>query len=70
VTKAEFFHEVVKREMLGYPVASVKEIFADPQLEARGFCRKSTTQNWGVYRLSGGFAKFSEGRVKSGAGRR
>src|SRR5215813_8978704 len=37
VTKAEFFKEVVKRQMLGYPVASVKEIFADPQHQARSF---------------------------------
>jgi len=37
ITKKEFFAEVIKREMLGYPVATVEEIFVDPQLEARDF---------------------------------
>src|SRR5262245_1986343 len=62
VTKAEFFQEVVKREMLGYPVASVKEIFADPQLEARGFWQKIDHPELAVsIDYPGGFAKFSEG---------
>ena len=62
VTKAEFFKEVVRRQMLGYPVASVKEIFADPQHEARHFWQiiehpelKTSIE------YPGGFAKFSNG---------
>jgi crotonobetainyl-CoA:carnitine CoA-transferase CaiB-like acyl-CoA transferase len=62
VTKAEFFKEVVKRQMLGYPVASVKEIFADPQHQARRFWQ---TIEHPELRTSidypGGFAKFSNG---------
>lgn len=62
VTKAEFFKEVVKRQMLGYPVASVKEIFEDPQHEARGFWQRVEHPE---LRCSidypGAFAKFSEG---------
>jgi crotonobetainyl-CoA:carnitine CoA-transferase CaiB-like acyl-CoA transferase len=62
VTKAEFFKEVVKRQMLGYPVASVKEVFADPQHEARSFWQTiehSELQTSIDY--PGGFAKFSDG---------
>ena len=62
VTKAEFFKEVVRRQMLGYPVASVKEIFADPQHEARHFWQiiehpelKTSIE------YPRGFAKFSNG---------
>jgi crotonobetainyl-CoA:carnitine CoA-transferase CaiB-like acyl-CoA transferase len=62
VTKAEFFREVVKREMLGYPVATVKEIFDDPQHEARGFWQKIEHAELGIaVNYPGGFAKFSEG---------
>jgi crotonobetainyl-CoA:carnitine CoA-transferase CaiB-like acyl-CoA transferase len=62
VTKAEFFQEVVKRQMLGYPVASVKEIFSDPQHAARHFWQTiehpelQTSLDY-----PGSFAKFSEG---------
>jgi crotonobetainyl-CoA:carnitine CoA-transferase CaiB-like acyl-CoA transferase len=62
VTKAEFFKEVVKRQMLGYPVASVKEIFEDPQHEARGFWQKvEHPELKTAIDYPGGFAKFSEG---------
>ena len=37
LTKAEFHEGVVKRGMLGYPVSTVQDIYADPQLESRGF---------------------------------
>ena len=62
VTKAEFFKEVVKRQMLGYPVASVKEIFEDPQHQAREFWQKveHPELKTGID-YPGGFAKFSEG---------
>ena len=62
VTKAEFFKEVVKRQMLGYPVASVKEIFEDPQHEARGFWQRiEHSELKASMDYPGGFAKFSEG---------
>jgi benzylsuccinate CoA-transferase BbsE subunit len=37
LTKREFLTETHRREMLGYPVSTVADIAADPQLEARGF---------------------------------
>jgi len=37
VTKSEFLEGACTREMLGYPVSTVADIAADPQLEARGF---------------------------------
>ncbi len=36
VTKAEFFKHVLEQDMLGYPVATAKEILEDDQLKARG----------------------------------
>ena len=62
VTKAEFFKEVVKREMLGYPVASVKEIFEDPQHAARDFWQKVEHPELQTsIDYPGGFTKFTEG---------
>jgi crotonobetainyl-CoA:carnitine CoA-transferase CaiB-like acyl-CoA transferase len=61
ITKAEFFKEVVKRQMLGYPVASVKEIFEDPQHEARKFWQKVEHPELKTeIDYPGGFAKFSD----------
>ncbi len=37
ITKQEFLEEAVRRDMLGYPVATVEDIYADRQLAARGF---------------------------------
>ena len=37
LTKREFLTETCRREMLGYPVSTVADIAADPQLEARAF---------------------------------
>ena len=65
VTKAEFFKQVVKRQMLGYPVASVKEIFADPQHEARSFWQTIEHPELQTsIDYPGGFAKFSEGACR------
>jgi len=61
IAKREFFEEVIKREMLGYPVATVKEIMDDPQLQARDFWQKvehPELKSTLIY--PGGFAKFSE----------
>jgi len=65
VAKKEFFEEVIKREMLGYPVASVEEIFQDPQLEFRKFWQSIDHPELATSILyPGGFAKFSEGPCK------
>ena len=62
VTKADFFKQVVQRQMLGYPVASVKEIFQDPQHEARHFWQNvEHSELKSTIEYPGGFAKFSEG---------
>jgi crotonobetainyl-CoA:carnitine CoA-transferase CaiB-like acyl-CoA transferase len=37
ITKREFLHEGHRREMLGYPVSTMADIAADPQLAARNF---------------------------------
>lgn len=36
LTKREFLEEASRREMLGYPVSTMRDIAGDPQLEARG----------------------------------
>lgn len=61
VTKKEFFAEVIKRGMLGYPVATVEEIFQDPQLKARGFWQEIEHKELGLsLSYPGPFAQFSE----------
>lgn len=65
ITKKEFFEGVIQRGMLGYPVATVKEIFEDSQLEARDFWQSIDHPELGsslVY--PGGFAQFSEASCK------
>ncbi len=64
VTKREFFEAVIEREMLGYPVATVKEIFEDPQLQARGFWQNIEHPESGTLNYPGGFAKFSAAPCK------
>ncbi len=65
VTKKEFLEEVIKREMLGYPVATVEEIFQDPQLEARKFWQNIDHPELKTsIPYPGGFAKFSEAPCK------
>ena len=65
ITKKGFFEEVIKREMLGYPVATVEEIFADPQLEARSFWQSREHPELRTSLMyPGGFAKFSESPCK------
>ena len=61
ITKKEFFEEVIKREMLGYPVATVAEIFEDPQLQTRSFWRTIDHPELGTSLVyPDGFAKFSD----------
>ncbi|HEV8344245.1 MAG TPA: CoA transferase [Candidatus Binatia bacterium] len=61
ITKKEFFVAVIQREMLGYPVSTVAEIYDDPQLKARHFWQKIEHPELGASLLyPGGFAKLSE----------
>lgn len=61
ISKKEFFEEVIRREMLGYPVSTVEEIFEDPQLKARDFWQSVDHPELGASLVyPGGFARFSE----------
>src|SRR5207247_4469860 len=63
LTTAEFFAEVVKRDMLGYPVATPREILEDPQLLARDFwVPMRRVDGTTSVNFPGAFAKFSGGR--------
>ena len=73
LTKAEFFTEVVRRKMLGYPVGDASDSFADPQLRARDFWR-TLPPSTGLppvpsLPFPGGFALFDGARpaVRRGA---
>ncbi|TMF79705.1 MAG: CoA transferase [Chloroflexi bacterium] len=59
LTKAEFFDEVVRRKMLGYPVSDASDSLADPQLRARDFWRMlSPADGLPPLPFPGGFALF------------
>jgi crotonobetainyl-CoA:carnitine CoA-transferase CaiB-like acyl-CoA transferase len=61
ITKREFLEGAIQREMLGYPVSTVEEIFQDEQLTARAFWQSMDHPELGVpLSYPGGFAKFSE----------
>jgi crotonobetainyl-CoA:carnitine CoA-transferase CaiB-like acyl-CoA transferase len=63
LTKAEFFDEVVKRKMLGYPVSDASDSLADPQLRARDFWRQlSPAEGLPPLPFPGGFALFDGAR--------
>ena len=65
VTKREFFENVIRREMLGYPVATVEEISSDPQLKARDFWQElAHPELKASLPYPGGFAKFSQAPCK------
>jgi crotonobetainyl-CoA:carnitine CoA-transferase CaiB-like acyl-CoA transferase len=55
LTKKEFLDGAHTREMLGYPVATVADIAADPQLSARGFWQDLPTPGDGLERHCGAF---------------
>jgi crotonobetainyl-CoA:carnitine CoA-transferase CaiB-like acyl-CoA transferase len=57
LTKREFFAGVIARNMLGYPVADAREIFADEQLRARGFWQELEVAGRRL-EVPGGFALF------------
>ena len=55
LAKREFLAEAHRREMLGYPVSTVADIAADPQLEARGFWRDVRGPDGRIERHCGAF---------------
>jgi crotonobetainyl-CoA:carnitine CoA-transferase CaiB-like acyl-CoA transferase len=55
VAKREFLAEAHRREMLGYPVSTVADISADPQLAARGFWRERRGPDGRIERHCGAF---------------
>jgi len=59
LTRQEFFKGVVARNMLGYPVATVEDIWQDEQLVARGF-HQEVAAPWGgdMLPFPGSFALF------------
>lgn len=60
-TKKEFFEEAIKKRMLGYPVATAEEIFADSQLVARDYWQKVEHPELGTeITYPGGYGKFSQ----------
>ena len=63
LTKAEFFEAVVRRNMLGYPVATVEDIWRDEQLRARQFWQ-TVEAPWdgGTLPFPGSFALFQGAR--------
>jgi len=60
-TRQELFQEFIKRDMLGYPVATAKDIRKDPQLEARDYWKKIPVPELETeITLPGGFFKSTE----------
>lgn len=65
LTKTEFFQGVVARNMLGYPVSTVADIEADPQLSERGFWQNVDVAEAGrSVAFPGGFALFDGQRPR------
>ena len=63
--KQEFFEGVVARNMLGYPVSTVADVEADPQLAARGFWQELEIPEAGrTIAFPGGFALFDGERPR------
>jgi crotonobetainyl-CoA:carnitine CoA-transferase CaiB-like acyl-CoA transferase len=56
LSKKEFLEGAHRRGMLGYPVSTVADIAADPQLAARGFWQDLPLPEGGVERHCGAFA--------------
>jgi benzylsuccinate CoA-transferase BbsE subunit len=55
LSKKEFLGGAHAREMLGYPVSTVADIAADPQLAARGFWQDIPAPGGGLERHCGAF---------------
>jgi len=64
VTKDEFLEGAIKRQMLGYPVATVEDISWNAQLEARGFWQEVVDPASGrTLKYPGGFAVINGERL-------
>jgi len=64
LTKREFMEGAIRRGMLGYPVSTVEDIFADPHLAARGFWQDVEDAGSSVsLRYPGGFAVVNGERL-------
>jgi crotonobetainyl-CoA:carnitine CoA-transferase CaiB-like acyl-CoA transferase len=60
LSKREFLEGAVQREILGYPVFTVKDIYADRQLSARNFWQDVNDPKLGsTLKYPGGFALFN-----------
>ncbi|HEY8130431.1 MAG TPA: CoA transferase [Thermoanaerobaculia bacterium] len=67
LTKREFLDGALQREMLGYPVSTVADIFADRQLEARSFWSEIVDATSGrKLKGPGGFAIINGERIAAG----
>ncbi len=65
LTKQEFLAGAMKRQILGYPVATVEEIYGDEQLRARQFWHEANDPDSGVtLKHPGGFAIFNGERLQ------
>ncbi|MGH2499225.1 MAG: CaiB/BaiF CoA transferase family protein, partial [Candidatus Limnocylindria bacterium] len=64
LTKREFFEGVLARNMLGYPVATAAEVYADAQLASREFWQPLAIPGAGEVRFPGGFALFDGERPR------
>ena len=64
LTKREFLDGACEREMLGYPVSTVADIAADPQLAARQYWREVVDGGGSTRRFCGGFGIVDGERMK------
>jgi len=62
LSKREFLEEASRREMLGYPVSTMADIAADPQLAARNFWHDMPGRDGGQRRHCGTFAMVDGNR--------
>lgn len=64
LTKQEFLEGVLRRQMLGYPVSTVADIYHDRQLEARRFWQEVSPADMGLtLKYPGGFAVINGDRL-------
>ena len=63
LTKRDFFDGVIARNMLGYPVADARDIYADEQLKARAFWQDVAIDGT-TLTFPGGFALFDGERPR------
>ncbi len=67
LTKQEFLEGALRKEMLGYPVSTVADIFKDRQLAARSFWTEVIDATTGkTMQAPGGFAIVNGSRIPAG----